>query len=367
MRVLHVAQPTTAGVPAVVRQLAVDQAAAGIEVSVACPPDGDLATWLQDIGVPHLPWQAARDPGPTVPHELRELSELVARAQPDLVHLHSAKAGLVGRLLLRGRTPTVFQPHAWSFEAAEGLQGRAARRWEALAARWTDLLVCVSEGERLRGQQAGVRVLRTLVLPNGVDLARLQPAGLQQRQDARQLLGLPAGPLVVCVGRLARQKGQDLLLAGFPRLLARVPGAGLVLVGDGPDDEVLRAAAPAGVRFAGPQADVRPWLAAADVVAVPSRWEAGLSLVTMEAMAMERPVVSSDVAGAAKGLLGSGEVVAVDDPDRLADALARRLLDPALAQREGTMGRRRVVADHDQQHTAPRVRRAYLDLLGGAH
>ncbi|NEA48622.1 glycosyltransferase, partial [Streptomyces sp. SID10815] len=68
--------------------------------------------------------------------------------RPDLVHAHSAKAGLAGRLAVRGRIPTVFQPHAWSFEAVGGATAALALRWERWGTRWAARTVCVSEAER---------------------------------------------------------------------------------------------------------------------------------------------------------------------------------------------------------------------------
>ena len=290
--VLHVAQPTVAGVPVVVRSMVRDQLERGWDVRVACPDDGDLPGWVRELGAQHLTWSATREPGPSTLAETRALAKVLRTVSPDVVHLHSAKAGLAGRLALRRKLPTLFQPHAWSFEAVDGVVGRAARAWERSAARWTSLLVCVSEDERRRGQDVGVRG-PSLVAPNGVDLALLTPVGPQQQRDARHRLGLPDGrPVVVCVGRLARQKGQDVLLDSLPQLLEQVPGLLTVLVGQGPDDEVLAARAGTDVLLTGARADAADWLAAADVVALPSRWEAGLSLVAMEAMALQRPVVS---------------------------------------------------------------------------
>ena len=69
--------------------------------------------------------------------EARALAGLIGSLAPDLVHLHSSKAGLAGRLALRGRRTTVFQPHAWSFEAVHGAVRAAGIAWERLAARWT--------------------------------------------------------------------------------------------------------------------------------------------------------------------------------------------------------------------------------------
>jgi glycosyltransferase involved in cell wall biosynthesis len=220
---------------------------------------------------------------------------------------------------VRGRRPTVFQPHAWSFAAVTGPVATASLAWERLAARWADAVVCVSAGERGAGEAAGVRARRWAVIENGVDLDRFRPA---DRAAARARLGLPAGPLVVCVGRLSRQKGQDVLLRAWPP----VSGATLALVGDGPDRAALEAAAPPGVLFAGRRDDVADWYAAADVVAVPSRWE-GMALAALEALACGRQVVGSDVAGMRE--LGPVDVVPPDDAEALAAALAAALAEPA--------------------------------------
>ncbi|WP_241838051.1 glycosyltransferase [Streptomyces sp. CB03234] len=213
----------------------------GMRVAVACPPGTPLAVAAGARGAEVHPWRAGREPGPRLVVESRRIAELVELVRPDLVHAHSAKAGLAARIAVRGRVPTVYQPHAWSFEAVDGVTGALARRWERWAARWTDRVICVSEAERRRGEYAGVRASWSVV-HNGVDTARFTTG--PDRAAARAALGLPASaPLVVCVGRLCRQKGQDTLLAAWPAVLARVPHARLVLVGDGPAADSLRAAA----------------------------------------------------------------------------------------------------------------------------
>ncbi len=91
-------------------------------------------------------------------------------------------------------------------------------------------------------------------------------AGRRARKDLRALADLPDdAPLVVCVGRLCRQKGQDLLLHAWPDVVRAVPDAHLVLVGDGPLGPRLRAAVPPQTHFAGHSADTAVWYAAADL------------------------------------------------------------------------------------------------------
>ena len=309
-------------------------------------------------------WEAIAQPGPAVARELRSLARIVRATDPDVVHLHSSKAGLVGRLLIRRSRPTVMQPHAWSFFAKTGAVRRATLAWERAGARWSDVVLCVSEDERRLGQEAGIRG-RYEVLPNGVDLDRFPPPEPDARERARAELGLPAGPLAVCLGRLHRQKNQGALLDLWPEVRARVPGAELVLVGEGPDRADLERRAVAGVRFAGQVPDSRPWLAAASLVVQPSRWE-GMSLALLEAMACARSVVVTDVSGMREVVSGGvGAVVAAGDESGLAEAIVQRLGDTQLADAEGRAGRSRVEAHHDRRRQYEGIARLYDGLRNG--
>ncbi|GAA3126195.1 glycosyltransferase [Streptomyces rameus] len=384
--VLHLAQPVDGGVARVVLDLARAQLAAGLRVTVACP-GGPLATGLRELGADVRDWRAARSPGPGLPGEVRRLVRLIEEVRPELVHAHSAKAGLAARLAVRGRIPTVFQPHAWSFEAVGGLTAALALRWERSGARWADRVVCVSEAERTTGLHAGVRAAYTVV-PNGIDTTRFSPPpatppahaarsgdgeksppGSPGDENPVEAAAEAAGrPIVVCVGRLCRQKGQDVLLRAWEDVLGVLPGARLVLVGDGPDREPLRRRAHPSVRFAGAVADVVPWYRAADLVVLPSRWE-GMALAPLEALGCGRPVVVTDVDGARESLppaLAARCLVPPEDPGALAGAVTGLLSDPALRAALGAQGRRHVLARHDVRHTAEQITAVYRELLGRA-
>ncbi|MFJ4618036.1 glycosyltransferase [Streptomyces sp. NPDC088812] len=364
-RVLHLTQPVDGGVARVVTDLARAQLAAGLHVTVACPQSA-LAADLRSLGADVRRWEASRTPGRSLPGEVRRLARVLAQVRPDLVHAHSAKAGLAGRLAVRGRIPTVFQPHAWSFEAVGGTTAELALTWERFAARWADRLVCVSEAERVTGERAGIAG-QWSVVPNGIDTERFHPAPATAVRAALLPDADPAAPLVVCVGRLCRQKGQDVLLKAWEAVAGEVPGARLVLVGDGPDHVRLRSRAPASVLFTGAVADVVPWYRAADLVVLPSRWE-GMALAPLEALACERPVVVTDVDGARESLpaaLASRCLVPPEDPAALAAAVAGLLLDPPLRASLGRQGRRHVLSTHDVRRTAGAVAALYRELLGG--
>ncbi|MGW0809490.1 glycosyltransferase [Nonomuraea sp. NPDC002799] len=334
--VLHVTQPVDGGVGAYVAMAAAYQARQGWRVAVACPPAGPLADELAGLGVPCLAWAATRDPRPSDVVRAAALSRIVGAFGPDVVHLHSSKAGLAGRAALRGRVPTLFQPHGWSWLAARGPFAAAALGWERLAARWADRVICVGTDEAALARRHGVPG-SLVVVRNGVDLRRFTAAGAQERAAARAAHGLPdETPLAVCVGRVTRQKGQDLLLSAWERVAERDGRARLAVVGDGPLLRELRSRAVPGVHFAGDVADVRSWYAAADVVVLPSRWE-GLPLTALEALATGRSLVACAVPGLAEVVTGAvGALVEPGDGAALAEALLLRLGQPALAAAEGS-------------------------------
>lgn len=338
------------------------QAREGDDVTLATP---GLPAGVAAAGIQHRPWEATPRPNHRLRREISDLRTIILEVSPEIVHLHSDKAGMAGRLLLRGRRPTVFQPHAWSFQAAPGWLRPVVVRWERHGARWTNAVVCVGEGERDLGRSAGVSV-RYLVARNGIDLAHFAPAGTKERLDAREYLGLPlAVPVAVCVGRLHRQKNQHGLLDAWPVVRSHHSDALLVLVGDGPERPALEGRSQPGVLLVGPTADIRPWLAAADVVVQPSLWE-GLPLSVIEALATARSVVVTDIPGMREVVVdGVGARVRPYDMPALSAAILRRLSARGLADAEGLAGRGLVERRHDIREQHETISRLYDELLAG--
>lgn len=329
----------------------------GWQPTVACDPESMLAESVVERGGRVEPWKAQRSPMSGVRAEMDALRGILERTSPDVVHLHSSKAGLVGRLLLRGSRPTVFQPHAWSFQASRGVSRALAIAWERWAQRWTDVTICVSRAEEATGRQFGIRAA-TAMLPNSVDAARFRALPTDVARAAlRTAMGFsPDRPMAVCVGRLCEQKGQDLLLAAWPRVLDIVPSAQLVLVGDGPARDQLESQRVANVVFAGAAAEPAGWFQIADVVVLPSRWE-GQALVILEAMSCAVPIVASDIAPNVETLPhDAGATVPVDQPDVLAAAIVKRLqADADERASEGSRGRKQVQELHDRDRLATRL------------
>jgi glycosyltransferase involved in cell wall biosynthesis len=277
----------------------------------------------------------------------------------DVAHLHSSKAGAVGRLaaftVRGGRPHIVFTPHGWSWYVG-GSIARAYRMFERLAVRMTDVVTVVS-AEELRAGRAvlGPRAPIELI-ENGVDVAAFTPDGAVAPRGSE--------PLVVQVGRLSVQKGQDRALRALAALAD--DAVRLRFVGEGPARPVLeRLASELGVsdrvEYAG-SVDPRPHLRCADVVILPSRWE-GMSLVLLEAMAVGAPIIAS-TCGGSDALAGCGRLVDHEDDARaegeLARAIAELLGDRAEGVALGALARQRAVDSYALDGVLARYRKVWL-------
>ncbi|GAA3812007.1 glycosyltransferase family 4 protein [Streptomyces phyllanthi] len=193
---------------------------------------------------------------------------------------------------------------------------------------------------------------RMVQLPPGVDEKTFHPGS--GGDEVRARLGLTDRPVVVCVSRLVRRKGQDTLIRAMPRILARQPRAVLLIVGGGPYEQDLRRLArdtgvADSVRFTGsvPWSELPAHYGAGDVFAMPCRTRRGgldvegLGIVYLEASATGLPVVAGDSGGAPDAVLDgeTGWVVRGGSSEETADRVLALLDDPELRRRMGERGR----------------------------
>lgn len=302
------------------------------------------------------------------------LARLLRREEPDLLHLHTSKAGFLGRLAARfvGKRPVIYSPHGTILNGyfSPGAS-RLLARLEAWAARFTDRIVCYTALEVAEYLAAGIgRPEQYAVIPNGLEVeAYVRQAAPPAK--TRAALGLPPGSrAVLCGARLVPVKGQTHLLQAWPSVLKREPRALLLLAGDGPDEQRLRARAAAlglhgSVRFLGFREDIASLLACAELLVLPSLNE-GFGMVLLEAMAMGRPVVASAVGGIPEVVLHgeTGLLVPPADPEALAAAILRLLGDPGALRQMGEAGRERARKSFSREAFLQAHRDLYGELLG---
>jgi len=281
---------------------------------------------------------------------LRAIGPLVRLARGGLLHAHDYKSLVLA--LAAGalaRAPVVATFHG------DTAHSGTVRLYEALArgsARWASAVAATSAvlGDEIRAAAPGVQVH---VIANGIAVGRL--ASEVERAEARRVLAVPAGvPVVAYVGRLSPEKAPEVLLRA-----ARNSGAFVLFAGDGPLRAELEAeAVGAPVRFLGFVRDVRQVLAAADVLALPSRTE-GLPMAVLEAMAAGLPVVASAV-GSLPEVLGDGAgwLVPAGDVAALREALGGAR-DQALRGSVARTARARVEA----RYGAAAMARSYRERL----
>ncbi len=282
----------------------------------------------------------------------------IRRFRPHIVHTHTAKAGVLGRLAaFVNRVPV--RVHTFHGHVLHGYfsppVSRLVRLVERVLARGTTALVAV--GERVRDElvEAGIgqRDRFTAIAP-GVE----EPPAID-REIARQLLGLPLEvPVVMFVGRLTAIKRPDRLVEAFGMVLERIPEAVLAVAGEGELlKEVRRSVERLGdsVRLLGWQSDVGRLYAAADLVVISSDNE-GMPMTLIEAAMAGVPGVTTDVGSASEVVVhGSTGLVVAPDARDLADAIIVLLVDDdrrsdmgraAAEQAIVRFGAARLVADH---------------------
>lgn len=287
----------------------------------------------------------------------------------DLLHCHLPLAGVAGRLAGRlAHVPVVYTEH------------NVMERYHPLTRRanlWTwrlqELVVAVSaEVAASIARHAGPAV-PVRVVTNGVPVDRLRPdpeAGAALRRS----LGIPEGaPVVGQVAVFRRQKRLDLWLRAAEAIRRRHPDARFLLVGDGPLRSEVEALARApelegAVHLPGLQEEVRPYLAAMDVLLISSEFE-GLPLVLLEAMAMEVPVVATAVGGIPEAVVDgeTGRLVPPGEAGPLAAAVADLLADREARRAMGRAARRRAAECFSTERMLTELETLYREVLGRAH
>ncbi len=288
---------------------------------------------LREQGVPLLHLGRGRFD----PRILFDLVRLGRQLDARILHVHGYAAADFGRLAARLLGAGLVLHEHFADPRMPFYQGLADR----LLRGHTSRAIAVSASTRdFLVQQRHVPAERVRLIWNGAPLHEFAPVARGAALATRHALGLPDEALVIgCVGRLSEQKGQRYLLDALPPVFAAEPRARLLIVGDGDQEDALRAQARAlGLQartiFAGHRSDVPALLGAIDLLAIASTYE-GTPLALFEALAAGKAIVSTAVDGCAEVLEHERTALLVPprDPLALGAALGRALHDAPLRAR----------------------------------
>jgi len=264
---------------------------------------------------------------------IKEIREYIRNEEIDLIHTHGYKADLYGYLAARTESkPILATCHNWvGGTAALGIYNRLDR----MALRNFDGVAAVSEAVARQLQEAGIAEHKIHTIANGIDIERFNGA------EPAWFGASPSTPekTIGIVARLDLQKGFESLLEAMAALRPAHPDVRLVIVGEGPDREIIEAMAArleltSQIVFAGQRGDMANVYAGFDIFVLPSLNE-GLPMTVLEAMAASRPVIASSV-GAIPTVVRNGETGLLVPPrnvSALKAALEHLLNDATLRSR----------------------------------
>ena len=352
-----------------------------LTVEIACSPDKD-ADYLKEIGYTVQTISIARkiDPVSNL-QSIFSLYQLMRREKYDLVHVHAPVSAILGRVAakLAGVKRVVYTAHGFRFNDEMSVASYQFYFWiEKIAAIVTSKILTQSWEDFETAKESGlIPVQRLGYLGNGIDIHKFDRTRLapETRAKIRQEFNIPSDRLVIgIVARITKIKGHGDLLTAFAKLQSQFDNLHLLIVGGRIDSEtdsyqeeieqkIKQHQLQHRVTITGIRTNIPELLSAMDILSLPSYWE-GLPRSVIEAMAMELPIVTTDIRGCREAVVDgvTGLVVPPGDSDSLATALAQLLMNPDLRCSFGKAGRERVEVEYDERNVFERLATTYQEL-----
>jgi glycosyltransferase involved in cell wall biosynthesis len=372
MKVLHITRSEELGIRAFLAGLLANTDRELFEVKVAGPLRGPLVEDLKRLGIPAILCPVERDIKPA--HDIRnfiQICGLIRRERPDVLHLHGAKAGFLGRLAghMYHVPAIVYTPNNDYLDEPDS--------------RWRNSMLCLLEKgvAQLRAQIVSVtteerqswlqrRICREqmiVTIHDGFDFSRA--TSLIDKAKAKRELDIPGNCKVVgLIARLVPQKAPHIFLQAAANVLKVNPEVQFILVGEGPLEAELKSLTvllgiARQVRFLGFLADLSQVFSAMDVSVLTSLYE-GLPMVVLESMYLGIPIVVSRTYGVSEVVPdGCGFVTAIGNAEETAAAICQILRNEEAAKKMAFRARTQVLAHFGAVHMAEQYLQLYIRLL----
>lgn len=312
------------------------------------------------------------------PMILRTLAKIIRENHIDIVHGQGGRAEFYARLAT-GLTKTAHYVStiAMPVEGYDvgGLQKKIYRSLDRFSERYVDRFIVVSDAlKAVMVRQHGIPTDRVVRIYNGIETDIYDPdVQVDQRNKIRSEFALDENVILVgAIGRMVWQKGFDTFLRSIPEVLGQLPRVRFLLVGKGPlraslEDISRRFGIEKVVIFTGHRRDIHSILAALDIIVVPSVLE-GFPMITLEAMAMEKPIVATRIDGTVEQIRDGEEglLVPPQSPAELSRAIMRIAGDPVFAAALGNAARQKVITQFSVQQMIRETMKVYEGLFCSA-
>lgn len=379
IKILYVLEATAGGTRRYINELLdridLEQFMPVLAASIFREPDfkADIDRFIErGISVEIVPMRREISPLSDIRCLLR-LIALVRKHSFDIVHTHSSKAGVLGRIAARvcGIKTVIHTPHVFPFDMETGnFRKKLYLKTERWVSRYTTMLITVCEHEKhsaLNHNLLSEEKIKTVY--NGVDTdywTGFNEAGISLRKS----LNIDPNAVVVgMAGRFTKQKGHEILIRAFVELVRLYPDIILVLTGNGELKEHIRGMVKEhnltdNVMICDQTDDIAAFYAMFNILVMPSLWEA-MPFTLLEAMSMRVPVVASS-AGGIPEVIDDGEngiIVHSNRPEDVTEAIKKLIDDPSLINKIGEKAREKIVSEFQLSNTINQLQSLYTSSV----
>ena len=363
------------------------------EIDVACKPGGVFEEKIISSGASLRPVDMGSRYSPKA---ILQLFSIMKKRSIDIVHSQGGRADFFTRVAAKlAGVPIIVSTIAMPVEGFDvnPLRKSVYAAFDRFSERFVDKFIVVSKAlEHALIEKHRINKEKVVLVPNGIEVEEYRPWGAERRaqsaeggsqesgiggqgvggkgQGVREEFGLGNKiPLVGAIGRLVWQKGFEYLIKAIPSVAEKFPEAKILIVGEGELEAKLKAESEKlkvrdKIIFTGFRQDIKEILSAIDILAMPSLLE-GMPFVILEAMAMAKPIVATDIESITE-ILDNGKtgiLVPPKDPDALSRAIISLLTDGDKARQMGFKARMTVEEKFRVEVIVDRVEKVYQELL----
>lgn len=305
IKVLHITQATIGGTLEYLKLFFNHINKDEYEVYLACPSYGPMKKEIEDMGVKVYPLEMTREI--SLKDDLNsfmEMKKLIKRVNPDIVHLHSSKAGVLGKIAsYLNKIPCIYNAHGWSFSMnVSDKKKKVYSLIEKYTSLFCDKIVNISEYEHNLAKQYNIASDKKMItIHNGIDIEKYEKSNYS-RTDTLEELGIQQECFIVgMVARISEQKDPIKFIEIAKEVCSAIENAYFVLVGDGElreqvEELIMKYDLKDRVKITGWVDDVNKYISVFDVGILTSKWE-GFGLVLTEYMAGKKPIIASNIGG----------------------------------------------------------------------